>query len=34
MIDVIKCKKSAHNERGLLNNSYICIVAHKLRQTW
>ena len=32
MIDVIKCKKSAHNERGLLNSSYICIVVENLRQ--
>ena len=33
MIDVIKCKKSAHIERGLLNYSYICSVADLLRQT-
>ena len=28
-----KCKNSAHNERSLLNYSYICIVAEGLRQT-
>ena len=32
MIDVIKCKKTAHNERGLLNYSYICNVVDNLRQ--
>ena len=28
-----KCKKTAHNERGLLTFSYICIVAEGLQQT-
>ena len=28
-----KCKNTAHNERSLLNYSYICIVAEGLRQT-